>query len=170
MANYDNQFFQSSMSNLQGSDGDFIKGDSPQSKIIPKTITENGTYDASADNADGYSKVTVDVAGGGGETFEVNATFATIDTLTVTIDQDFDDVWEAISAGKKIVGTLTVDSNFILNCVGASTTTKGGNAIYFMYEPLPGANGAVTVSVGFGKENDRVYYFVGYGQYQFANN
>ena len=29
--------------------------------IIPKTITENGTYDASADNADGYNPVTVNV-------------------------------------------------------------------------------------------------------------
>lgn len=78
MANYDNQFFQSSMSNLQGSDGDFIKGDSPQSKIIPKTITENGTYDASDDNADGYSKVTVDVAGGGFNF--ITTPIATLDT------------------------------------------------------------------------------------------
>lgn len=34
--------------------------------LIDKTITENGTYLASEDNADGYSKVTVDVQGGGG--------------------------------------------------------------------------------------------------------
>ena len=40
--------------------------------LIEKTITENGTYDASDDEADGYSSVTVDVSGGGG-----NATFAT---------------------------------------------------------------------------------------------
>lgn len=33
--------------------------------LIPKTITQNGTYNASSDNADGYSEVTVDVAGGG---------------------------------------------------------------------------------------------------------
>ena len=40
--------------------------------LIEKIITENGTYNASDDNADGYSKVTVNVAGGGGgETFEV---------------------------------------------------------------------------------------------------
>jgi hypothetical protein len=32
-----------------------------------KEITENGTYNASDDNADGYSSVTVNVAGGGGE-------------------------------------------------------------------------------------------------------
>lgn len=33
--------------------------------LITKSITENGTYDASDDEADGYSSVTVDVAGGG---------------------------------------------------------------------------------------------------------
>ncbi len=32
--------------------------------LISKTITQNGTYNASSDNADGYSEVTVDVAGG----------------------------------------------------------------------------------------------------------
>lgn len=34
--------------------------------LISKTITENGTYSAADDSADGYSDVTVDVAGGGG--------------------------------------------------------------------------------------------------------
>lgn len=34
--------------------------------LISKSITENGTYDALDDEADGYSSVTVDVAGGGG--------------------------------------------------------------------------------------------------------
>lgn len=32
--------------------------------IVSKTITANGTYSASADNADGYSPVTVSVSGG----------------------------------------------------------------------------------------------------------
>lgn len=33
--------------------------------LITKTITENGTYDAEDDNADGYSEVVVNVSGGG---------------------------------------------------------------------------------------------------------
>lgn len=33
------------------------------STIVPKTITVNGTYSASSDNADGYSPVTVNVGG-----------------------------------------------------------------------------------------------------------
>jgi hypothetical protein len=36
-----------------------------QSNLIAKTITQNGVYYPSADNVDGYSKVTVDVEGGG---------------------------------------------------------------------------------------------------------
>ena len=32
--------------------------------LVTKTITGNGTYNASDDNADGYSQVTVDVEGG----------------------------------------------------------------------------------------------------------
>lgn len=35
--------------------------------LTTKTITANGTYNASSDNADGYSSVTVNVSGGGGE-------------------------------------------------------------------------------------------------------
>ena len=33
--------------------------------LITKTITQNGTYNASSDNADGYSSVTVNVSSGG---------------------------------------------------------------------------------------------------------
>lgn len=35
-------------------------------KLITKTITENNTYNAADDNANGYSSVTVNVEGGGG--------------------------------------------------------------------------------------------------------
>lgn len=36
----------------------------PTVKMIPKRVTENGTYYASQDNADGYDEVVVDVEGG----------------------------------------------------------------------------------------------------------
>ena len=35
--------------------------------LIEKSVTQNGTYNASSDNADGYSKVVVNVSGGGGD-------------------------------------------------------------------------------------------------------
>lgn len=38
------------------------KGSNIQPSLIEKEITENGDYYASSDNADGYSKVTVDVS------------------------------------------------------------------------------------------------------------
>lgn len=41
-----------------------VSGGGGGSTLITKTITENGTYNASSDNADGYSQVTVNVSGG----------------------------------------------------------------------------------------------------------
>lgn len=41
-------------------------GKDPSVQLIEKTITENGTYDAITDGANGYSKVNVNVEGGGG--------------------------------------------------------------------------------------------------------
>ena len=40
-------------------------GGSGSPTLITKSITANGTYNASSDNADGYSSVTVNVSGGG---------------------------------------------------------------------------------------------------------
>lgn len=49
--------------------------------LITKSITQNGTYDAEDDNADGYSSVTVSVSGGSGLAYE---------TGTFTPDTDID--------------------------------------------------------------------------------
>ena len=155
MANYDNQFFQSSMSNLQGSDGDFIKGDSPQSKIIPKTITENGTYDASADDADGYSKVTVDVAGGGGgETFEVEMTFTAESTAsetgTATVSKTLAEAIDAIDSGKNLVFTVTFtigEETGTLPVLGYKKFTDGMDFIVIAAARLNG-NGVYSVLWG----------------------
>ena len=43
-------------------------GTAPSPTLITKNITQNGTYNASSDSADGYSSVTVNVSGGGGTT------------------------------------------------------------------------------------------------------
>ena len=52
--------------------------------LIEKTITQNGVYNASDDSADGYSKVTVAVSGGGGATIvEEENEFGGI-TMTIT--------------------------------------------------------------------------------------
>lgn len=44
----------------------FYNDEGGSATLITKSITQNGTYNASSDNADGYSSVTVNVAGGGG--------------------------------------------------------------------------------------------------------
>lgn len=43
--------------------------------IIPKSVTANGTYNASSDNADGYSSVTVNVPTGGSTDFVVTLSY-----------------------------------------------------------------------------------------------
>lgn len=42
-----------------------VEGIQPGGTLVTKSITQNGTYDAEDDNADGYSSVTVNVSGGG---------------------------------------------------------------------------------------------------------
>lgn len=44
-------------------------GTAPSPTLITKNITQNGTYDAEDDDADGYSSVTVSVSGGGGDSW-----------------------------------------------------------------------------------------------------
>lgn len=51
--------------------------------LITKSITQNGTYDASADNADGYSSVTVNVPSGGGAVKIANWDLAVSNTDTI---------------------------------------------------------------------------------------
>ena len=55
---------------------------STQPTLVTKSITENGTYNASSDNADGYSSVTVNVSGGGSS----SKYGCTIDNLLGNVD------------------------------------------------------------------------------------
>jgi hypothetical protein len=104
MINGNNMYAQSIGTTMQNSEGVFLKEPVPAPDLIDKTFTENGEYAASSDNADGYSKVTVDVAGGGGETFEVNGV---VDTTTTPpcyrTDKTFTQVLEAFNNGANII-------------------------------------------------------------------
>jgi hypothetical protein len=84
--------------------------------FFDKSITENGEYNASADNADGYSKVTVDVAGGGGETFDFSVTL-TFDTTgedpfqfpaTLTSDKTYSEIVTAYNNNDRLNPTVTM--------------------------------------------------------------
>lgn len=49
--------------------------------LITKTITDNGVYNAAADNADGFSRVTVNVPKGGFKSLKfdiISTTYTTI--------------------------------------------------------------------------------------------
>lgn len=87
------------------------------STLIEKSISANGVYNASEDSADGYSKVTVDVAGGGGETFEVNILL----TETPTVDKTYAEIKAAIESNKKISGVIDIlgvqTTNILNGCV-----------------------------------------------------
>lgn len=56
----------------------------PAPIIIQKTITENGTYIASNDNADGYDRVSVNVSGGGGGGGETDIYKTSVEDITDT--------------------------------------------------------------------------------------
>ena len=52
--------------------------------LITKSITDNGTYNASSDSADGYSQVVVNVSGGGGgDTVPASLLDGTITSVTI---------------------------------------------------------------------------------------
>ena len=62
---------------------EFVDEPIPTPTLITKSITANGTYNASSDNADGYSSVTVNVSGGASNfvtgTFKGTTTNAAMD-------------------------------------------------------------------------------------------
>lgn len=59
--------------------------------LIPKSITQNGTYDPEDDNADGYSSVTVNVSGGSPSVTQHSIYFEFSDSTSTTIPVYYDD-------------------------------------------------------------------------------
>lgn len=85
--------------------------------LITKSITTNGTYNASADNADGYSSVTVNVSGGGASNI-VQGTFTTGSTRggTGTFSINY------TGSGYPIALMVFVDGGAYNNSTGGNTT------------------------------------------------
>lgn len=86
MINGNNMYIQTAGMNIRKDNDDWRRAvdtvDAAEMAILTeKTITENGTYNAADDDADGYSSVTVDVSGGGSDTgLPILATPASIAT------------------------------------------------------------------------------------------
>ena len=66
-----------------GADGEPVSG-SATKVLTTKTVTANGTYNASSDNADGYSSVTVNVSGGTSKNVQVAAGVDRVATTSYT--------------------------------------------------------------------------------------
>lgn len=64
--------------------------DASQAILVPKSITQNGTYDPSSDNADGYSEVTVNVPSSGGTYQAKTGIVPTTSSQTITPDSGYD--------------------------------------------------------------------------------
>lgn len=64
-------------------------GSGGSATLITKSITQNGTYLAQDDNADGYSEVTVDVAGGSIPTLKLNEGKVSLNDGTIATNTDY---------------------------------------------------------------------------------
>lgn len=87
--------------------------------IISKSVTANGTYNASSDNADGYSSVTVNVSGGGSPTLQSKTATPTTSQQTVTPDSGYD--------GLSQVTVNAIPSQYIIPSGNKAITANGSN-------------------------------------------
>lgn len=97
-----------------------------------KNITENGTYNAEDDGADGYSMVTVNVAGSGsgeGITDGLARYIAGDDALTELIPSDFGDITE-LKAGAFFRNTSVKTPTVTKITLPNKVTTLGNNCFY----------------------------------------
>lgn len=114
---------------------------SGSSALGTKTITENGTYNASADSLDGYSSVTVNVSGGASPTLQSKSVDPSTSQQTITPDSGYDGLSSVeISAiqtqtksatPSESAQTITPDSGKYLTSVsvGAVSNTYVGSGI-----------------------------------------
>lgn len=88
--------------------------------LISKSITSNGTYNASSDNADGYSSVTVNVSGGGGGTYQAKTNInPTTSSQTILPDSGYD----ALSS----VQINAIPSQYVVPSGNKAITQNGNN-------------------------------------------
>lgn len=139
MNDRNNQYAQSMFTNMQNSEGGFFNNNPPP-KLGEKSITENGTYTAKEDKLDGYSSVTADVAGGGGETFEVNISVDFGGDSVVVSDKTYSEMLAAYNANKKVIGTLTYisDSTEEYDIIAWDKNNLNGNNSLYIFTSVVG--------------------------------
>ena len=84
---------------------------SPAATLIEKTISANGTYNATSDSANGYSQVNVAVPAP--STFSVNMTATQIDqsSASITTDKTFAQTLQALNNGENVSLTVTFNAS-----------------------------------------------------------
>ena len=108
-------------------------GKDPSVQLIEKTITQNGTYDAITDGANGYSKVNVNVEGGGGSSDFSKAILVNTEELEPNVsyraDKTVAEISQAMSEGKMVIVDMGNKTYIVANCntvlkqIGASVVT-----------------------------------------------
>ena len=152
--NGNNEFYQNSMINARKDNDEWKNAAGTCSpNLIEKSITENGDYSAKADGADGYSKVTVDVAGGGGETFEVEMAFTAesieSQTGTAAVSKTLAEAIDAIDSGKNLVFTVNAtigEETATLPVLGYKKFTASGIDFILIAAARPDGNGVYSVT------------------------
>ena len=126
-----------------------VGGGGVSSVIVSKSITQNGTYNASADSADAYNPVIVNVSGGGGinylESWIINSKSAvnipTTTTHLVYTNGSISTFENADNAGNETV-TLGDISTFIGDASSFYWwVTANANMTYRIYNVLTGTLG-----------------------------
>ena len=107
-----------------------------QPTLITKSITQNGTYNASSDNADGYSSVEVDVEGSGSITPILFTDYVTQKegNRTITVSADNIEVVSPITASTGCTGVITIPVSNISSStvlIKYSITTPSWSSGYF---------------------------------------
>lgn len=91
----------------------------PAATLTTKSITSNGTYTASSDNADGYSSVTVNVSGGGSPTLQSKTATPTTSQQVIQPDNGYD--------GLSQVTVNAIPSQYIVPSGNKAITANGNN-------------------------------------------
>lgn len=109
---------------------------SPAATLIEKTVTANGTYNATSDSANGYSQVNVAVPAP--STFSVNMTATPIDqsSASITTDKTFAQTLQALNNGENVSLTVTYNASenevyvFENVCCGIAHSGTDPDAVY----------------------------------------
>ena len=99
-----------------------------ESVLISKTITENDTYNAVDDNADGYSSVTVNVPTGA-EVFEVTITSPEMNVYVA--NKTYAETMAAIQNGDAVSFTVTEEGT-TTESLGYFLLSDVGDTIYIL--------------------------------------